>query len=630
MLQGVRKVAPCRLRAVRTFSAVSNRPPSSLPSTGTLGGVIIILNVGGFGFAAYQCEQNPQLDKRVAEIPLFGDAVGATKGLLRTMGVTKEAAATKNFTMEEEKKIIERTEPPVIAKKEKKAENDAKKNMKALVEASRVKKDEPEVEVPVKKDVVAEGAKKADTGSTPAPAPAPTPEPEPVKAEVQAKEEKKPAEEAVPITTPVAVDEQGTPESDKAVEMYQEPPVLMIKDYSTLPPVPSEARIAAISADANQAVADVMDELNQQTVELRKELEATLLKDLDKLDAAALRTRCTQLAAEFFERTKWEGVRLHSNVKQIKGELSKKYQDRMAQQRAELELELNKLLLEREQDLMTQASIAAKEQMSKQEEAFEKSLREQAQGFTNNITIALEKQAADIRDEISVKANNEITLMRDEHVQQQMRTLQSISDLSAKVDAFDHFADKIGGLTNESANMHKFSAAVLSLESALQRNGPMANEVTAVKSYCDDPLVQGVTASLPKSLLQSGAPSFLELKIRFAVVKDHVRQSAFAPEGLPEVVGQAIGSVLSKLYWAPTGPVDGSGAEEVLSRATYHLESGKLDAAVKELEQIGGYGQTILRDWKTNAQNRLLADQAAKALRAHSIVRHHQMSMKKE
>ena len=146
-----------------------------------------------------------------------------------------------------------------------------------------------------------------------------------------------------------------------------------------------------------------MDELNKQTVDLRKELEDTLLKDLDKLDAPALRTRCTQLAAEFFERTKWEGVRLHSNVKQIKGELSKKYQDRMAQQRAELELELNKLLLEREQDLMTQASIAAKEQMQKQEEAFEKSLREQAQGFTNNITVALEKQAADIREEVSVE-----------------------------------------------------------------------------------------------------------------------------------------------------------------------------------------------------------------------------------
>ena len=607
-------------RAARSLST-SSRPPSSLPSAGTLGAVIVVLNVGGFGFAAYQCEQNPDLDKRVAEIPLFGSAVGATKGLMRSMGVTKKAAIITDFSDSSAE-----VAPPVVAKKKELHASDAKKNMKALIEASRVKKDE---EASKEKTVKTERVKKSESVAAPAPAPAPTPEPKPEPLKAEKKEESEKKEPAMAV--PVAVDEKGEEVKEEAtVEMHTESPALMIKDYSVLPAVPAEARIAAISADANKAVGDVMEELNHQTVELRKELEATLLKDLDKLDAPALRTRCTQLAAEFFERTKWEGVRLHSNVKQIKGELSKKYQDRMAQQRAELELELNKIILEREQDLMTQASVAAKEQMQKQEDAFEKSLREQAQGFTNNITVALEKQAADIREEVSVKANNTITMMRDEHVQQQMHNLQRMSDLSAKVGAFDHFADKIGGLTNESANVHKFSAAVLSLETALNRNGPMGKEISAVKTYCSDPLVDSVAGSLPASLLKAGAPSFLELKIRFSVVKDHVRQSAFAPEGLPDVVGQAVGSFLSKLYWAPTGPVDGSGAEEVLSRATHHLEAGKLDAAVSELDAIGGYGKIILQDWTNNAKNRLVADQAAMALRAHSIVRHHQMSMKKE
>lgn len=626
MLRASVKAAAGR-RASRSLSTSSSRPQSSLPSTGTLAGVIVVMNVGGFSFAAYQCEQNPVLDKRVAEIPLFGSAVGVTKGLMRSLGVTKEPAVIEDFTGRENENDSAEIAPPVVAKKKDAHASDAKKSMKALIEASRAKKKEGGVNQMAAEEGEVE---KSESVAAPIPVPkaAPEPKPEPVAAEEKAE---------VPATpASVAVEEraQGVEEKEKEGEVFVkahvDPPVLMIKDYSTLPAVPAEARIAAISADANQAVGDVMDELNKQTVDLRKELEDTLLKDLDKLDAPALRTRCTQLAAEFFERTKWEGVRLHSNVKQIKGELSKKYQDRMAQQRAELELELNKLLLEREQDLMTQASIAAKEQMQKQEEAFEKSLREQAQGFTNNITVALEKQAADIREEVSVKANNTITMMRDEHVQQQMNNLQQISDVSAKVDAFDHFANKIGGLTSESTNVHKFSAAVLSLETALTRNEPMAKEIAAVKTYCNDALVSSVTGSLSPSLLKSGAPSFLELKLRFAVVKDHVRQSAFAPEGLPDFVGQAVGSLLSKLYWAPTGPVDGTGAEEVLSRATHHLEAGKLDAAVTELDAIGGYGKTILRDWTTNARNRLVADQAAKALRAHSIVRHHQMSMKKE
>ena len=167
--------------------------------------------------------------------------------------------------------------------------------------------------------------------------------------------------------------------------------------------------------------------------------------------------------------------------------------------------------------------------------------------------------------------------------------------------------------------------------SLLQRNEPMADAVKAVKTYCkEDPLVQALSNSLPPSLLQSGAPSFLELKIRFMVVKDHVRQSAFAPEGLPEVVGQAVGSFLSKIYWAPTGPVDGSGAEEVLSRASHALDQGRLDGALKELEGIKGYGNIILMDWAESARNRLIADQAVQALRAAAVVKHQQMSKKEK
>merc|ERR1712146_56640 len=108
----------------------------------------------------------------------------------------------------------------------------------------------------------------------------------------------------------------------------------------------------------------------------------------------------------------------------------------------------------------------------------------------------------------------------------------------------------------------------------------------------------------------------------------HVRKSAFAPDGLPEVVGQAIGAVLSKIYWAPSGPIDGSGTEEVLSRASYALEQGRLDGALKELEGIKGYGNVVLRDWTQSARNRLIADQAVQTLRAAAVVKHRQLGNK--
>ena len=102
----------------------------------------MVLNVGGFGFAAYQCEQNPILDKRVAEIPLFGSAVGVTKGLMRSMGVTKDPATIAGFTDKENVRSSTEVVPPVVTKKKEQHTSDAKKNMKALIEASRVKKEE--------------------------------------------------------------------------------------------------------------------------------------------------------------------------------------------------------------------------------------------------------------------------------------------------------------------------------------------------------------------------------------------------------------------------------------------------------------------------------------------------------
>lgn len=622
LMLGRQVVSRRSLRAVRGFSSAAGSNQSSLPSTGTLAGVIVLINTAGFGFAAYQCNEDPKLEKRVSDMPVFGSVVVATKDLLLSSGVLKTPAGRSSDSSVAVVKNAISEKPAAKAAKKPVEKSKAKKDMAALIEASRTKNSEGGEEAKSEEkeeEVQVVNAKESKAVETPAP----------VAAEdggASSEAEAEPVEEV----KAVAAKEVATEEKEVATDAPQEPAVV-VKDYSTLPPVPAEARAMAISANVNHAVGSVMDELNSQTIDLRKELEATLLADLDKLDAPALRMRCTQLAAEFFERTKWEGVRLHANVKQVKSEVGKEYADRMVEQRAELELELNKRLLEREADLMAQASVAAKEQLQAQEGAFERALKEQAQGFTNQITMALEHNAAEIREEVSIKANNEIAVMRDEHVQQQLDMSSKINNLQAHVSAFDGFADKIVGLTSDSANAHKFSAAVMALEGLLQRNEPMADAVKAVKTYCkEDPLVQALSNSLPPSLLQSGAPSFLELKIRFMVVKDHVRQSAFAPEGLPEVVGQAVGSFLSKIYWAPTGPVDGSGAEEVLSRASHALDQGRLDGALKELEGIKGYGNIILTDWAESARNRLIADQAVQALRAAAVVKHQQMSKKEK
>ena len=66
----------------------------------------------------------------------------------------------------------------------------------------------------------------------------------------------------------------------------------------------------------------------------RQDLQLSLLQNLSSLDEIELRERITQLAAEFFERTKWEAL------KQLESELTTKYSGIITEQRAELQVRM--------------------------------------------------------------------------------------------------------------------------------------------------------------------------------------------------------------------------------------------------------------------------------------------------
>ena len=368
----------------------------------------------------------------------------------------------------------------------------------------------------------------------------------------------------------------------------------------------------------------ILSDINKQSSDLKKELESTLLSDLHELDENALRTRVTQLAAEFFERTKWEGVRVYQSIQQVEADITKKYDELLRQQRVELELEANKMLLSREQQVIAKAFTEAQEQVTSHEKHYAATLRKIENEFKNDIATALTKQAMEITDDLQDKLNNEVANIRNEEVQKQLNIQAKISSLDAEIAAFHEATEKISGLNETSSNAHKFSAAILNLQLALQTSNSILNEVKAVKKYSDsDPLVDAIVESLPADLVESGAPHVEELKLRFNVLRDELRKVAMAPEGMPPVVGQAIGGILAKFYWQPSGPVNGDGAEEILSRANYTLNSNDLNNTLKELDNISDpISKSLMSDWRKKANNRMSAEAAVKALQAQAIVKH--------
>lgn len=91
-----------------------------------------------------------------------------------------------------------------------------------------------------------------------------------------------------------------------------------------------------------------MEDLNEQTNTFKRELEQSLLKDIENLDENALRIKIAQLSSEFFERTKWEGIRLHQSLRQLEADITRRYLDLLKEQRQELENEVKKALFAQE------------------------------------------------------------------------------------------------------------------------------------------------------------------------------------------------------------------------------------------------------------------------------------------
>lgn len=422
-------------------------------------------------------------------------------------------------------------------------------------------------------------------------------------------------EEEAPPTPAVVIDSN---EATQAIEKAEEQcPEL------TLPQVTSEIRSKRIFSDStNQA----LNEQTNQSVALRNEIESTLLRDLHLLDEHALRIRVTQLAAELFERTKWEGVRLHQSLKQVEADLTHRYSDLMVQQRAELELELNKRLVAKEQLVLEEAAKKTEGVLVDHQVKLSHALHLQGEKHNALLTTELKKQEEKLRAEHEDQRNHELALVRERHVKERIAMQDQLEVVAAQLMAYESSLKEIGDVKTTSKNAHKQSAAVLALESALTTSKPLAAELAALKASAgDDVVVSSVLASIPATAATKGVPTVLELKSRFSVLRDELRKVALAPPNsylVNDLTGYVIGSVLASVSKAPSGYVAGDGLEERLARTAYYLDLGRIEESFTELDALEGYSRNISADFLQLLQDRMVVNQAAKVLRANAILTH--------
>ena len=366
-----------------------------------------------------------------------------------------------------------------------------------------------------------------------------------------------------------------------------------------------------------------LDELMSQTAVTRREIEQSILRDLGDLDEHALRLKLLQLAADFFERTKWEGVRLHHALRQVEAEVAGRYKDLMTQQRSELELEAEKSNIRMLAALQAEATSRHEEELVRFERELRTALQQQAEDLRAQGEEQLRSQAQRIHEELQDQLHHEVARLREGHVKSLVELQERLESVGGLLKALTEAVEMRHQRGVFSAATHAQAAAILALESSLERTTPLRDTVDVLRATCsEDELASALLKAIPARAMDKGVPTTTDLRKRFEVVRAEVRKAALAPANAPSLVGQAVGSILASVSWAPSGFVPGEGIEERLARAHFLLEHDDLSGCLRELRELRGLSTVLMRDWLDLAESRLSVEQVLRGLRANSALQH--------
>lgn len=420
------------------------------------------------------------------------------------------------------------------------------------------------------------------------------------------------------VESAMEVETQAQKEAEKGKDEKEELPLVL-----------SEKTVARLNSTA---AAGILGDVTRQSIALRKEIENTLLNNLNNLDAPALRIRLSQMASELFERISWENIRLSRSLKEVEAELGDRYTELMKQQRKELQLEIDRILFEQKQESYSLMSSQSKELVERYENQLNNAIRSQAEGFQNTLQHELEKQRNTIVRELQDQLNHEVAQLRLKHTKVLEELHPRIDALTTMVSEFYKALDDTTDSLQKIEDNKKLSSSVLALEMALSSSATASamssqNKISTMKkNFEGDDLVVAVLDSIPETVINGGALSMPELQIRFKVMREEVRKAALAPESAPKMIGQLIGSGLAAISSAPKGYVTGQGVEEALARAAFYLDRGQLRETLAELNAVDGYSKVLMKDWLKLASDRLIVDQSMRAIKAKAMLRFHQNS----
>ncbi|KAF8976675.1 Formation of crista junctions protein 1 [Entomortierella lignicola] len=382
-----------------------------------------------------------------------------------------------------------------------------------------------------------------------------------------------------------------------------------------------KAKVGEVKDKIVEKVAPVVPEppkkvIKISPIESEEPIMANLNSTLTQLVAILNETGIPEQGQKVFEKANEELKRLSERVEALKVE----GEAQAATVMAEITEKYNKITQEKEAEhvgeisqLKNELAVAFEEEKKK---AIEQELQVQQDLLREEQKQELLKYATDMQRrwvrEVKVRVENERggRLARLDQINLRLRTLERQGIDNAE-------------FLEQSARTHQLWCGVKALEKAYEsgERRPFDRELTRLKRLAeaekDAELLKAVLTSVPDSVAVQGVDSVPELVDRFEYVADKVREASLVPEN-GGVLAHGMSVVLSKLMFKKHGLVPGNDVEAILARTEYYLHENDLEQAVREMNQLKGWGKRLAKDWIIAARRRVEVGQAIDVLNNHA------------
>mmetsp|Transcript_22308 Transcript_22308/g.43392 ORF Transcript_22308/g.43392 Transcript_22308/m.43392 type:complete len:528 (+) Transcript_22308:3-1586(+) len=331
--------------------------------------------------------------------------------------------------------------------------------------------------------------------------------------------------------------------------------------------------------------------------------------------------RVKELLVELESRTRLECARLREAVRQARDAAKIEMMTMAAQQLAQQEKELQRIMELQVREIRSKAVQSMRERdalyddRSRQEWGL---VNDRAKSFADN-TVRMHKLRTELEGEELLRKEREaafsaLTESEEETNQRVRRERDALMLVQGALQDYSSTA-------HASERLHALALSALSVGSALDSRAPFADELLAMRKCATlgDAVVQAAVSSIPERAAKEGIATLEELRMRFSTVCSEARRRMLVPEGggmLSEMIGSARASIQSD-FKDEAMPKEGLGAENLLRRAQYLVDRGDIGGALDQLAHLEGRPAQAVSGWVDAARQRLIVMQAVRLVRAH-------------